>query len=419
MELFHIISGVLVISAIFAYINQKYIRLPSGIALMLAGLLLSVTVQAVGIFSPGFVGFVTNSLKTLDFSEFLLEFMLSFLLFAGSLHTDFSKLAQNRWAILSFATFGVIISTFLVGTLLYYGLILFGQPIAYIYCLLFGALISPTDPIAVLGILKRAGASEVIEAKITGESLFNDGVGVVVFLSIFKIAQMGIEQVSSGFIAELLIKEIVGGIGLGLLLGFAGFQLMRRIDHYRTEVLISLAIVMGGYSIAHFLHFSGPLAMVASGLFIGNTGHRGAMSDETADYINKFWEMLDEVLNAILFVLIGLELLIVPFNINFIILGFLATCIALLSRYIALAFPSYVLRLNKTFEPNTLPIMTWGGLRGGISIALALSLYPEMEKELIVAITYAVVLFSLIVQGLTIERLVKRLAEKERIAEDN
>jgi len=408
MELFHIFSAVLALSAVFSYVNQKFIKLPSGIALMLAGMILSLVVQGIGLISPVFYESVTHNLESLDFAEILLEFMLSFLLFAGALHTDFDKLSQARWAILSFASAGVIISTFLVGTLLYYGLQVLGQPIDYIYCLLFGALISPTDPIAVLGILKKAGVPESVKAKITGESLFNDGIGVVVFLTIFQIARQGLEQIETAYVVELLVKEILGGIGLGLLLGYLGYQLMRRLDDYRTEVLITLAIVMGGYSVAYYLHFSGPLAMVASGLFIGNTGHRGAMSEITADYVNKFWEMVDEILNAVLFVLIGLELLLIPFSINYVILGLMATAISLASRYTALATPTYLLKLKSSFEPNTLKIMTWGGLRGGISIALALSLDPAMEKEFIVAITYTVVLFSLIVQGLTLERVVKR-----------
>ena len=412
MELFHIFSGVLALSAILAFINVKYIRLPSGIALMLAGMILSLVVQGIGQLSPGFYNAVTESLESLDFSVFLLEFMLSFLLFAGALHTDFDRLAKARWAIISFASLGVITSTFLVGTLMYYGLILFGMPIDYIYCLLFGALISPTDPIAVLGILKKAGASKSVESKIVGESLFNDGIGVVVFLTIFQIARKGLEEIHTEYIVELLVGEILGGIGLGLLLGYLGFQLMKRIDHYTTEVMMTLAIVMGGYSIALYLHFSGPLAMVVSGLFIGNTSHRGSMSDITADYVNKFWEMLDEILNAVLFVLIGLELLIIPFSYTFVILGLIATAISLASRYTALALPTYLFKLYKTFPPNTLSIMTWGGLRGGISIALALSLDPAMEKDLIVAMTYTVVLFSLVVQGLTLERMVRRLQNK-------
>ncbi len=412
MELFHIFSAILVISAIFAYINQKFIKLPGAIGLLLAGLLLSLLVQGLGVISPGFEALVEGKIREIDFSEVLLEFMLSFLLFAGALHTDLEKLSASKWPILVFATIGVLISTFVTGTAFYYLLQLVGYQINYIYCLLFGALISPTDPIAVLGILKKAKIPKSLEVSITGESLFNDGVGVVVFIAIYQIAQQGIGNVEGSFIAELFLKEVGGGIVLGLLIGYIAFYFMQRIDHYQTEVIISLAVVMGGYSIAHFLHFSGPLAMVAAGLLIGNQGTQLAMSKQTADYLTKFWEMVDEVLNAVLFVLIGLELMMIPFHWDYILIGLVTTVIVLLVRYIALAIPSYTLRLNRAFEPNTLLIMTWGGLRGGISIALALSLTTEMHRELIVAITYSVVLLSLTMQGLTIEPFIKRLSRR-------
>ena len=280
--------------------------------------------------------------------------------------------------------------------------------VPYIACLLFGALISPTDPIAVLGILRKAKAPDSLEIKITGESLFNDGVGVVIFLSIYEIADIGIDNVSIWHVGQLLLEEIMGGIGLGLLLGYVGYRMMKSIDHYRTEVLISLAMVMGGYSLANYLHFSGPLAMVVAGLFIGNQAIEYAMSDTTRDYLQKFWEMLDEILNAVLFVLIGLELILIPFEMIYGLLGLIITAIVLGARYVSLAIPSFLLRFHKTFAPNALIIMTWGGLRGGISIALALSLNEAMHKSFLVAITYFVVLMSLVIQGLTIGKLVKK-----------
>ncbi|MER2996487.1 cation:proton antiporter [Pontibacter populi] len=412
MELFHIFSVILAVSAFFAYINQKYIKLPGAIGLLLAGLLLSLLVQGLGEISPAFEALVESRLSEIDFSEILLEFMLSFLLFAGALHTDLEKLRASKWPILVFATVGVLISTVVTGTAFYYLLYLVGYPIGYIYCLLFGALISPTDPIAVLGILKKANIPKSLEVSITGESLFNDGVGVVIFISIFEIAKLGIDNVEGSFIAELFLKEVGGGIGLGLLIGYIAFHFMKRIDHYQTEVLISLAVVTGGYSLAQQFHFSGPLAMVAAGLLIGNQGTQLAMSKITADYLTKFWEMVDEVLNAVLFVLIGLELMLIPFHWNYVLIGIITTIIVLLVRYIALAIPTYTLRLHRAFAPNTLLIMTWGGLRGGISIALALSLTTEMHRELIVAITYAVVLLSLTIQGLTIEPFIKRMSKK-------
>lgn len=336
--------------------------------------------------------------------------MLGFLLFAGALHTDIKKLREAKWPILIYATAGILISTFLVAGAIYLLLPILFRPVDFIYCLLFGALISPTDPIAVLSILKKAGISESIETKITGESLFNDGVGVVVFLTLYNIANEGFAEVSTSEIIVLLTEEILGGIGLGLILGYVGFVMLKKIDHYQTEVLITLAMVMGGITLAPMFHFSGPLAMVVAGLFIGNKGALEAMSVETSDYVHKFWEMMDEILNAILFVLIGLELLVIPIEISFLYIGLCAIFIVLLSRFISLVTPSYVFRLKYEFPKKTFLIMTWGGLRGGISIALALSLRPEMEREMIVSVTYIVVLFSIIVQGLSLETLVKRLS---------
>jgi CPA1 family monovalent cation:H+ antiporter len=318
-------------------------------------------------------------------------------------------LRRFKGPILTFATLGTLISTFLVACAIYFLLPLFHQKIDFIYCLLFGALISPTDPIAVLSILKKAGVSESTETKITGESLFNDGVGVVVFLTLFGIAREGLDDISTSGILVLLVEEIGGGVLLGLVIGYLGFRMMKRIDHYQTEVLISLALVMGGSAIAPMFHFSGPLAMVVAGLFIGNKGTREAMSDVTLDYVYKFWEMVDEIFNAILFVLIGLELLIIPFETSFLYLGLCAIVIIIISRYISLIIPSFIFNFGKEFPKNTYLIMTWGGLRGGISIALALSLTEGMQRNLIVSITYIVVLFSILVQGLSLERVVRKL----------
>ena len=410
MDIVNIFGGILVLSAVFAFLNKRYINLPTTISLMIAGLFLSVLVQLLGKFSPSFQRGVQDTLGRLDFTEFLLEFLLSFLLFAGAMHTNLEKLKTFKWPIFSFATIGVLMSTFLIGGSVYYLLMLIGNPVDFIYCLLFGALISPTDPIAVLGILKKARAPESLEIKITGESLFNDGVGVVIFLIVFKIAKSGLNQIHFSEVAHLLAMEVLGGVGLGFLIGYLGYRMMKSIDHYQTEVLITLAVVMGGYSLASYLHFSGPLAMVVAGLLLGNQGVEQAMSQVTRDYVQKFWEMIDEILNAVLFVLIGLELILIPFQIYYLIVGLIVTALVLVVRYVSLAFPSYALKFKRTFAPNALPIMTWGGLRGGISIALALSLQPEMEKEFIVAITYTVVLFSLIIQGLTIEKLVKKLS---------
>jgi len=409
MEFFHVFSVILVLSAVVAYLNHRLFRLPTSISLLLAGLVLSLLVQLAGAVLPAFEAGVEAKLASIDFSEILLDVMLSFLLFAGSMHTNLDALRQSKWPILIFATVGVLISTFLIGTAFYYLLLILGKPIPFIHCLLFGALISPTDPVAVLGLLRKANLPESLEVKITGESLFNDGVGVVVFLSLFGIAQTGLAEVKASEIGLLLLQEVGGGILLGFVLGYIGYRLMKSIDHYQTEVLISLAMVMGGYSLAQYLHFSGPLAMVVAGLFIGNQATETAMSEITLDYVTKFWEMIDEILNAALFVLIGLELMLITIDSFYLIAGVVATVLVIVVRFISLAFPTYLLGLGKTFEPHTLPIMTWGGLRGGISIALALSLLPSMNKEMIVTVTYVVVLISLAIQGLTMERFIRWL----------
>lgn len=275
--------------------------------------------------------------------------MLGFLLFAGALHTDVKKLRRAKWAIIIYATFGILISTVLVAIAVYFLLPAFYQQVDFIYCLLFGALITPTDPIAILSILKKACISGSIETKITGGSLFNDGVGVVVFLSLFSIASQGFDEVSTSHIVILLAEEILGGIALELLLGYVGFVMLKKIDHYQTEVLITLAMVMGGISVAPVFRFSGPLAMVVARLFIGNKGALEAMSEETSDYIHKFWVMVDEIFNAILFVLICLELLVIPFELSFLYVGLLVIIIVILSRFISLAAPSYIFKLKYEF----------------------------------------------------------------------
>ena len=413
IEIFHIVSFILLFCAVFAYLNVKYFRLPATIGLMIAGLVFSILLMVSSAFQPVFFEETRNALLELDFSTILLEGMLSFLLFAGALHTDLEKLKSARGPVMSFATIGVIMATFMIGGIMFYVFNLFGLEVPFIHCLLFGALISPTDPIAVMGTLKKARVPKLLETKIVGESLFNDGIGVVVFLTLFQIAKVGTEEVTASYVTQLFLVEVGGGILLGAALGLGGLQLMKRIDEYKTEVLITLAIVMGGYSIAHMLHVSGPLAMVVAGLLVGNYGEEQAMSGLTLDYVNKFWEVVDEILNALLFVLIGLELLIINMQIAYIIAGLVAAVVVLLVRYTSLWTTTQIFGFKKTFLPNTLKIMTWGGLRGGISVALALSLEPYMAKELIVTVTYIVVLLSLLGQGLTVGSFIKRFKPEE------
>lgn len=412
MDVFAIITILTVLSALFAFINTKFLKLPFTIGLMIIAMCFTLVIVLIGQFEHSILDRSKELIESIDFKTVLLEVMLSFLLFAGALHTKLDELAKQKAPIMLFATLGVLISTFVVGGIFYFVTMAVGHPIDFIYCLLFGALISPTDPIAVLGILKDAKAPKKLEIKIVGESLFNDGVGVVVFLVIFSIAQKGIAAVEAEEVGLLFFEEVFGGIALGLVLGWIGFQIMKTIDHYETEVMITLALVMGIYSIAHAIHFSGPLAVVVAGIFIGNKSPQIAWSSTTQNYVDKFWELIDVFLNAILFVLIGFELLIVTINGEYILLGILAIPITLLARYIALAGPIAIFNKKLEFIPRTDIMMTWGGIRGGISIALALSLQPEMERELFLTVTYVIVVFSIIGQGLTIGPLVKRILKR-------
>jgi CPA1 family monovalent cation:H+ antiporter len=417
MDLYTIITLLIVLSALFGYINVRFLKLPDTIGLMVIAVLFTLGILAVGYFVPSIPEMAKELITQVDFKEVLLDIMLSFLLFAGALHTDFGKLREMRWPILLFATLGVLISTFLIGGLSYAVFSLLGLGIPFIYCLLFGALISPTDPIAVLSLLKKANVPKKLETKIVGESLFNDGIGVVVFLTIFNIARAHEAHIEWGEVGFLFLEEVGGGIALGLLLGYIAYHLMRTIDDFPVEIMISLAIVMGGTLVASYFHFSGPLAMVVAGLMIGADRFRTTTMSETTElYIDKFWEVLDILLNAILFVLIGLEIIILTLTGQYIIAGLLMIPVCLLARFIAIGLPVRFLREKLQFMPNTAVILTWGGLRGGISIALALSLEAEMARELLLTVTYIVVLFSIVGQGLTIPALVNRLKKPESIA---
>lgn len=412
MEFYSIATILVVLSALFGYINVRVLKLPITIGLMIITIAFTVVVIGISQFNDALLIREKAFISQIDFQTVLLEIMLSFLLFAGALHTNFAQLKIQRWPILAFATFGVLVSTFLVGTIMYYVLGFIGFDITFINCLLFGALISPTDPIAVLGILKKAGAPKKLETKIVGESLFNDGVGVVVFLTIFAIARNPNASIEFGEIAKLFGQEVIGGIVLGLLLGWVTYRLMKSIDNYEIEVIITIAAVMGGTMLAHKLHLSAPLAMVTTGLIVGNDKVRDtAMSEITETYVDKFWELIDVLLNTLLFVMIGMEMLVLNFEKNYIMAGLFAIPIILICRYASLWLPIRIFSERLDFVPKTNLIMTWGGLRGGISIALALSLTAEMDRELFLVITYIVVVVSIIGQGLTVEPIIKRLTK--------
>ena len=410
MDYFLIITELVVLAAVFGYINVRFIKLPTTIGLMVITILFTLGVFVLSYFDATLLNAEKYIINHIDFKTVLLDIMLSFLLFAGALHTNFEQLKIQRWPVLVFATLGTLVSTFLVGIGMYYGVQLVGFHIEFIYCLLFGALISPTDPIAVLGILKKAKVPKKLESKIVGESLFNDGVGVVVFLTIFNIARKGNGNVEPMEILELFGVEVLGGIAFGLLLGWVTFRMMKSIDDYDIEVIITLAAVMAGTAIAHKIHVSAPLAMVTAGLMVGNdTIRNSAMSKITENYVDKFWELIDILLNTILFVLIGMEILVLQFETGYLLAGLIAVPIVLICRYLSLIVPVKLFEKKLDFVPKTGLIMTWGGLRGGISIALALGLTNEMYREFFLVITYVVVVFSIIVQGLTIGKLVKKL----------
>ncbi len=413
MDLFSIISSITFLAAVFAYFNTRFLKLPFTIGLMVMALIFTIVLLIFGSFIPDLLSEAKAVVHELDFKSLLLDVMLSFLLFAGALHTKLDLLKVNRGPILMLATLGVLLSALLVGYAMYYLLILFNYPVDLIYCFLFGSLIAPTDPIAVLGILKQIGAPKNLETKIVGESLFNDGVGVVVFLVLLSIAREGLDQISAIDIATLFAEEIIGGVLLGFAFGYVAFKLMRSIDNYETEVIITIALVMGVYSLASYLHFSGPLAVVVAGLLVGNKSPDEAWSKTSQLYIDKFWELLDVFLNAILFVLIGLEMLIVELNGFYLLIGFIAIPIGLAARYIAVSGPVLIFKKHLNFAPKTAFLLTWGGLRGGISIALALSLDEYMQRELFLTTTYVVVVFSIIVQGLSIGKVYKKVLASE------
>lgn len=408
MDLFNIVAILITLTALFSYINHRYIGLPVTIGVMLIALSLSLLLNFLGAFGFGLKQHAEMLLGSIQFDKTLLHGMLSFLLFAGALHININDLIERKWSIGSLATFGTIMSSFLVGTLTWWLLIRFGLEISYSYCLLFGALISPTDPIAVLGILKTVRVPKSLRMKIAGESLFNDGVGVVVFLVILEIAT-GTHELNAGHIGLLFVQETIGGALLGLGLGYLVYRMLKSVDNYQVEVLITLALVAGGYALADALHLSGPIAIVVAGLLIGNHGRLFAMSDETRHQLDTFWELVDEILNAVLFVLIGMEILILTFTKQYLLLSLLVIPFVLMARFISIGIPMTLLRPFRTFTPGAVRVMTWGGLRGGISVALALSIPPCPERHVILALTYSVVLFSILVQGLTIGKLVKRV----------
>jgi len=416
------------IAAVFGYLNCRYLKLPTTIGIMAMGLVTSLLFLLLSNLYPAPLEGLRTFINGIDFNTTLMEGMLSYLLFAGALHVNLDDLREQKWIISILATIGVVLSTFLIGTAFFFIVPLFGIPtIPFIWCLIFGAIVSPTDPVAVLGILKTAGAPNTLKTKITGESLFNDGVGVVVYLALVGIATGSLghgdhgtthETIGAADIAKLFILEAGGGILLGGILGYLCYRMLKSIDNYQIEVLITLALVTGGYQLALLFHLSGPLAMVVAGLMIGNQGRTLAMSDSTRDHLDKFWELLDEILNALLFLLIGLELLIVEFKPAAVMIGVLFIFITLGVRFFSISIPVFALKSKKAFTPGVIRLLTWGGIRGGISVALALALpkdtaEQEATRSILLTATYLIVIFSILVQGLTLKPLIQKMLKTD------
>lgn len=412
------------LAALFGYLNHRLLRLPQTIGVMAVALIASLALLIFGA-ATGAASGLLNTLRGLfgqvDLRHLVLDVLLGFLLFAGALHVNLNDLLDRRLAITSFATVSLLLCTALVGTAAYLLLPVLGVPLGFLYCLLFGALISPTDPVAVLGVMRRAGAPRSLEAKVIGESLFNDGLGVVIFLTLLSLAPVHGEAAAHagsagvGGIALFLLREAGGGLAFGLAAGALGYLLLRTLDDHRLEILITLALAAGGYALASALHVSAPLAMVIIGLFIGNHGRRLAMSDTTREHLDTFWELVDEILNAVLFLLIGLELLLLPlpgpWSLAGVAAALLAVPVVLGSRWVGIGLPVTLLRLaGRAFTPRAVRVITWAGLRGGISVALALSLPSGEERALLLLMTYVVVVFSILVQGLTLGRVIRGAA---------
>jgi CPA1 family monovalent cation:H+ antiporter len=408
---FDLIAVLLGLAALFGYINHKLLKLPHTIGLVVIALAVSLGALLADALVPawGFGAAVRAMLGEIDFTEALMKGLLSFLLFAGALHVDLSALAERKWAIAAMSTFGVVISTAIVGGGAFVIFQATGQTVPLTYCLVFGALISPTDPVAVMSILKKVAVPPSLEAKIAGESLFNDGVGVVVFAILVAIATGGAE-VSAGSVAVLFLAEAFGGALLGLAAGCIAFYAMRSLDEHNIEVIITLALVTVTYAVAHRLHVSGLIAVVVAGLLIGNHGTRLAMSETTREHIHTFWSLADEILNSLLFMLIGFEVVAISGEPGVLIAALLTIPLVLIARLAAVAGPISILGLGRDFSKGAIPILTWGGLRGGISVALVLSLPPSAERELMLTACYAVVIFSIVIQGLTMERVVRRFS---------
>lgn len=399
-------AALITLAALFGWLNYRTLRRPQSIALLLFSLAASLVLLALGALGFPARGIAQRALDAIPLGRALLDGMLSFLLFAGALHVDLAQLRERKGAVAFLASLGVVVSAFLAGTALWAIFRALGDPLPLAWCLVFGALISPTDPIAVMGFLKSCKAERSLEVKMAGESLFNDGTGVVLFVLLLGVAAGG-EHTGPAEVARVFAREALGGALFGLAIGWGCYRLLASVDDYQVEILLTLALVMGGYAAALALHLSGPIAIVVAGILIGNHGRRHAMSERTRGRLDDFWELVDGILNAVLFVMIGLELLVIDFHGPYAWAALLAVPAVLAARFLSVSLAAIVPGLRADFPPQVVKILTWGGLRGGISVALALSLPAEGPRDPILAVTYAVVLFSVLVQGLTLPRLLR------------
>lgn len=403
MPLIQTLTILICLAALFSYVNHRWLRLPMTIGLMAVALVFSLVLLLLGKLGFGVEAEAQRFIGGIDFNEALMHGMLGFLLFAGALHVNLDELLDLKWVIATLAIVGTILSSLITAGLGYVLFDLVGMPLPFLYCLLFGALIAPTDPIAVMGVLRQARLPKALELKVLGESLFNDGVGVVIFLVALNLLPKPSVDVTD--IAVLFAQEALGGAALGLALGYVAYRMLRSIDNYQAEILITVALVMGCVGLADLIHTSGPIAVVMAGLLIGNHGRQWAMSETTREYLDSFWELLDELLNSILFVLIGLEVLILHVEPSYLAAGVIAIPLVLAARWLSVVVQVKGLSLVRDFDRKTITLLTWGGLRGGVSVALALSLPPGPMRNAVVTITYMVVVFSILGQGLTLNRV--------------
>lgn len=408
MHWYNVVALLLTVSALFSFLNYKFFKLPKTVGMVLISL-----VSVFGLFGLRSLGFdmitpATTAVQSINFSEALLQGVLCFLLFAGALHIDMSEFLEQKWSIGVLASLGVIVSAFVIGTGIYFIFPLVGFSLPFLLCLLFGTLISPTDPIATLALLKTSRVPQGIRMKIAGEALFNDGTGVVFFIVVLTLLA-GEVAVSPANVTMLFIREAFGGVLYGLAIGYGVYELIRRVDDYCVEILLSLALVSGGYVLASFIHVSGPLAIVVAGLFIGNYGRKYGMSEVTRHHLDTFWKVIDDVLNVLLFVLVGFEALLINVKWEYALAGLLVTPVVLVGRLISVYVSAQISRPLKKFSAHAITLLTWGGLRGGVSFALALALPPGESRDALILITYMVVIFSILVQGLTLGKLVERI----------